>query len=293
VVGKQPETIKKESAGDPDWLLWIILSVLILALWVWLGFFLPFRGGDLESRARQGDAFGGANALFSGLAFAGVIIAILLQRQELRLQRKELTETRGELSGQREALEAQVLAASQQRFDSIFFQMVGLHHEIVNGINIVTGKTTFVGRQALTLVQSRVIRDLSAVPQDELAVNDLARLSEQVAEVRHAYREVYDRHETILGHYFRNLYRIFKYVDEADVADKASYIGILRAQLSVSELCLVFYNLFDQGYDKFLPLCERYQFLQNLPASELASPVHAELLQRHRRHVPGWLQLAD
>ena len=34
--------------------------------------------------------FGAVNALFSGLAFAGVVYAIFLQRMDLALQRKEL-----------------------------------------------------------------------------------------------------------------------------------------------------------------------------------------------------------
>ena len=41
-----------------------------------------------------GDQFGSINSLFSGLAFLGLIIAILLQRKELIDQRKELTLTR-------------------------------------------------------------------------------------------------------------------------------------------------------------------------------------------------------
>lgn len=44
----------------------------------------------LERAAQYGDSFGAVNALFSGLAFAGVIVTILLQTQELGLQRNEL-----------------------------------------------------------------------------------------------------------------------------------------------------------------------------------------------------------
>jgi len=47
--------------------------------------------------------FGAANALFSGLALAGVVYAILLQREELMLQRKELELTRQELHRSSEA----------------------------------------------------------------------------------------------------------------------------------------------------------------------------------------------
>ena len=57
--------------------------------------------------------FGAVNALFSGLAFAGLIIAILLQRQELQLQREELAETRKEIRRSAEAQE-QLVRAQQQ-----------------------------------------------------------------------------------------------------------------------------------------------------------------------------------
>lgn len=50
-----------------------------------------------------GDMFGAVNTLFSGLAFAGIIYTILLQRNELSLQRKELEDTRAELKLSREA----------------------------------------------------------------------------------------------------------------------------------------------------------------------------------------------
>jgi hypothetical protein len=52
----------------------------------------------LAERGQAGDLYGSINALFSGLAFAGVIVTILLQREELILQRKELIQTREELA---------------------------------------------------------------------------------------------------------------------------------------------------------------------------------------------------
>lgn len=48
-------------------------------------------------RASFGSMFGAISSLFSGLALAGVVYAILLQRQELALQREELQLTRREL----------------------------------------------------------------------------------------------------------------------------------------------------------------------------------------------------
>jgi hypothetical protein len=50
-----------------------------------------------KDRGSYGDMFGLANAVFSGLAFLGIIVTILMQSDELTLQRRELELTRQEL----------------------------------------------------------------------------------------------------------------------------------------------------------------------------------------------------
>lgn len=98
--------------------LFVVIAIVVIQLAV--GFavynFLP----DWPTRGQFGDVFGVVNALFSGLAFAGLIYAILLQREDLSLQRKELELTRQELqrsAGAQEqseiALRAQAESASQ------------------------------------------------------------------------------------------------------------------------------------------------------------------------------------
>lgn len=62
----------------------------------------------MDERGQFGDLFGGLNALFTGLAFAGLIYTILLQRRELELQRGELRLTREELRASAEAQADQV-----------------------------------------------------------------------------------------------------------------------------------------------------------------------------------------
>jgi hypothetical protein len=56
-------------------------------------------------RGAFGSMFGAVGSLFSGLALAGVVVAILLQRQELSLQRQELALTRAELQRAADAQE--------------------------------------------------------------------------------------------------------------------------------------------------------------------------------------------
>jgi hypothetical protein len=72
----------------------IIISFigLVIILWVLNLSLVPRIFGWPNEAGPFGDMFGALNALFSGLAFAGLIIAILLQREELKLQRQTLTE---------------------------------------------------------------------------------------------------------------------------------------------------------------------------------------------------------
>ncbi len=94
----------------------VIGSVIILILWVISILILESIFGDVknEKAAWFGDSFGGINSLFSGLAFAGIIYTILLQRKELQLQRQELKETRQELKRSADAQEKSEAAFTKQ-----------------------------------------------------------------------------------------------------------------------------------------------------------------------------------
>ena len=83
-----------------------------------------------------------------------------------------------------------------------------------------------------------------------------------------------------LDHYFRYLYRIMRFVDEANFLDRNSsdktirykYMGILRATLSPYELVLLFYNdLSKYGNEKVKPLIENYSFFKSLKKELLAN----------------------
>lgn len=62
----------------------IIVSILIcVGIWAAMGIYLPPTFAvDATTRGQWGDQFGAANALFSSLAFAGVIYTLFLQIRE-------------------------------------------------------------------------------------------------------------------------------------------------------------------------------------------------------------------
>lgn len=50
----------------------------------------------------------------------------------------------------------------------------------------------------------------------------------------------------VVGHYFRGLYQILKFIDDCELPDseKEKYSRILRAQLSTDEIALLFLTVF-------------------------------------------------
>jgi hypothetical protein len=88
-------------------------AVVILVVWALGGAAVYFTQAPTD-RASFGEMFGAINALFSGLAFAGVICAILLQREDLALQRTELQLTREEHAASAKAHRAAAKSLADQ-----------------------------------------------------------------------------------------------------------------------------------------------------------------------------------
>ena len=68
-----------------DRLVLILLSLVIILLFTINGFILY----DIPNRGTYGDMFGGVNALFSGLAFVGIVYTFLLQRRDLNNSKED------------------------------------------------------------------------------------------------------------------------------------------------------------------------------------------------------------
>jgi hypothetical protein len=61
----------------------------VLLLWIVTPFVMRWLFSTWEERGVVGDSFGAVNALFSGLAFAGVVVALWLQREQMKIQSHE------------------------------------------------------------------------------------------------------------------------------------------------------------------------------------------------------------
>lgn len=233
-------------------------AAVVVALMVLTWYFVPRWYKRPETAAALGDMFGVVNALFSGLALAGVIIAISLQSKELGLQREELEATREELRGQKEQLTLQQETMARQRFENTFFHHMELLNSIIASMDIGGGKdrAPATGRDCfLTLLG--YVWSMSR-PKRAAGMKDSAAIMA-------GYEEFYRKYNTEIGHYFRTLYSTVRYVHETPIEDKMVYMRLVRAQLSSGELALLALNCLTPQGQKFKPLVEHYALLKHLP----------------------------
>src|SRR5262245_56556698 len=93
-------------AMEPE-IVFFWLAPTIFVVWLASAYIMAWIYPEpMDNRGIAGDQFGAVNALFSGLAFAGLITTLLLQRKELELQREELRMTRAEHREAKEQLKA-------------------------------------------------------------------------------------------------------------------------------------------------------------------------------------------
>lgn len=98
------------------------------------------------------------------------------------------------------------------------------------------------------------------------------------------YSEVFTKHATQLGHYFRHLYHILKYIDASEIPDKKKYVDLVQAQMSNNELYISFYNgISIYGRKRMLPLMDKYSFLENLKDNDFTIKSHRELFYKNTK----------
>ena len=97
--------MKKPSRRRHTWTIFAVLFLVVSVCWA-LSWLLTVGSSHLSTwadRGSFGDMFGAVGALFSGLAFAGVILTVYYQTRELRLQRAAVEQTNEYLESLAEA----------------------------------------------------------------------------------------------------------------------------------------------------------------------------------------------
>ena len=219
------------------------------------------------------------------VAFLGQQLQLLYQQEELKENREELKSAREEVEAQKKEMQEQNETLRLQRFESMFFELLKFHGEIVNSLEIPDVKILY-GPGA-----SDNGRDCFRIMYDELKVkfDSILPLAGASEAIRQSYTAFYQTRQAIVGHYFRHLYKITKFIDdsllipediELEDEKKSDYADLMRAQLSTYEQLLLWYNCLDTIGKKFKPLVEKYNLVKNVPKAKLLHPDHRILYDK-------------
>lgn len=147
------------------WFFWIGLALCLVAI------IFPFVVNsffhDWSKSGTFGDTYGALNALFSGLAFAGVTITILIQKRELENQRIELKLQRTEMQETRREF-------LLNRTTNLVYNQLEKFERCINGLKIIN--------KDIPLLANDAISELADV--HELVSNDAGKSAKKAAFIR-------------------------------------------------------------------------------------------------------------
>jgi hypothetical protein len=215
----------------------------------------------------------------AGLLF--IYVTFLAQKRQLQQQTDELEEQQEQFEIQRRDSQLQQESIKQQNFENTFFHLLNLHNQLVTDMAIETDGgdgpvRQLRGRECFLQLYAE-FRNNDWGVQFKTDPDQLVVVESPTPQVRYSTYYQKNRYHQYLGHYFRTLYHLIKFVKDSGVRNKRRYTSLVRAQLSAFELALLFYNCASSHGEKFKPLVEEFGLLEHLDQSLLFKPADTKL----------------
>ncbi|MBU1983708.1 putative phage abortive infection protein [bacterium] len=215
----------------------------------------------------QHERFGGVESLFTGLAFAMLIVTAWMQKEELELQRKEHEQTREELR--------------EQLFDTRFFSLLQAFNNVIQNTTWYDedSKTAkrYEGKESFKYIHrnwevKHKDKILQAQQSPLLTYRRSADLFPEI--IRDEWKEFYSENAHNLGQYYRTLFNLMKFVDNApEGIDREFRADIVRESLSDHEQALLLYKLIADN-DEFGRLAKKYRLIKHVRGELLIHEDH-------------------
>lgn len=226
-----------------------------------------------------GDSYGSLNTLFSGLAFAMLILSLLMQREELQAQRKELEAQRKEIQesnkiaeGQREItkqqgdlIKQQIIVSREQNLNFVLFQYFEKLDSTINGMSVKArfGNNQLQGFEIFKDFSKELLHSLPKAPVD---ITDNQMYSDILNDIRTQYIQTTDQYsikfeESLL---LENILIILRYIKKNEqFMDHKQAIQTFLAHVNIDVLlCLAWISILGQWeLKKFI---EEYSLLRNI-----------------------------
>ena len=227
---------------------WFIAGIITISLAILLPFIImvisstTFSVSKLGELGAVGDFFGGSTiGLLSIASIFFIIHTISIQSKELSLQRQELHLTRNELEETRKVHEEANRTQYIQRFETTFFNMLSLQSELIKNLEI--GNQNKLSGRAATEKIYKKFESYFQSPYENTRLK-VAKASTALEKFYPVYEDFFEHYSDFIEPYFRNVAILIRLIEDGEFSrlEKNHYLDILKAQISKSELKLLFYN---------------------------------------------------
>lgn len=218
----------------------IVVMIIASYLAILVYFSWPIEELSIRQAALLGDSFGIVNSLFSGLAFAGIIITIALQRQELNESRAVF---------------------KSQKFEDAFYRLLDFYKENLNDITDYNSNDSKL--KGIGVLSDQIRKIVPAISQysgsysldyDIEDLNAQLLFSEINKNIIHQSR--------YLGTLESILYLIMNELENK--RDRHFYLKILTSQLTIHEVKYIFYRcLVSKTHSAFVKLINDSRLIES------------------------------
>lgn len=177
------------------------------------------------------------------------------------------------LKSQRAATISNSNLMTVQRFNDLFFRLIDLYRQLSNDL-VIPANTRISVDNRRSIVNDIERRDKDFFDKWRSAIEIGGQTATTFDDINRQtlkhYQNFYVQNRNKLGAYFRTLYRIIELIDLSNISneEKRNYSKILRAQLSESELFMLFYNSQTDLGQKLGKYLWEYHILKHLPIYE-------------------------
>lgn len=229
------------------WIVAVLATFGMIAVYVWRLWNLQFATTP-EAFGIFGDYVGGVFGAFTGLV--SVVFLYLTYKKQIGI------------------FEEQKKQAELQQFEQTFFHLLDNFIDLRQHLNNKIDKTE--GLAFIRSVRKLIENDIDKVCQEKDAFDVLNPLVTR-KKIEEIYKTAFIAESDQLGHYFRTLYHLLKYVKEhcPKEEEKKMYFDLVQAQMNTDELYLTCLNgISSYGRKKLRPLLNESSFLENLAIDE-------------------------
>lgn len=291
-ISTSQQAIKKNNKNIKETLSVSLLILTVIVIWFLFPWVLNYltnyfewniRAKDDPNLGTFGDTFGALNTLFSGLAFATLIITLFLQRKELQEQRKELAAQRDEITkaneiaeSQRNITKQQSELLAQQSFYSLLFKLLDEKNNKINlfYINDSVKQKTYKNQECFTFYSKIILRSVDALTMHDTNEMSPPEIREAYIDfIKTFYRVASDRSDNLFEAtlYFELIVNILDLIDkQANPKNIETDIAFLKSYISHDELIIIAaYGFFNTKLYRYI---NKYGLLANFDSELYETP---------------------